>query len=238
MNRQQFFDVARNVLAEAGAVLTHSHFVYTSGKHGSAYVNKDAIYTNPQWLDALCTLIAVRFQHYPIEVVLAPAVGGVNLATSVARELRKLTGQDVRCVHAEHQEESLAKGPRSEPTVLLPGEELLIKKPKFGIKRGYDKLIAGKHTLVVEDVLTTGGSARETVRAGRVAGASIGSAAVICNRGNVTNELLDIDELFALMDIEMDAYDEETCPLCANGVRINTEVGKGKQFLARKAQNA
>jgi len=33
-------------MAITGAVITGSHFVYTSGKHGSAYVNKDAVYTS------------------------------------------------------------------------------------------------------------------------------------------------------------------------------------------------
>ncbi len=39
MNEQEVLDI----LAKTGAVITNSHIVYTSGKHGTAYVNKDAV---------------------------------------------------------------------------------------------------------------------------------------------------------------------------------------------------
>ena len=241
-----------SILKKSGALITNDHFVYTSGKHGSEYVNKDAVYTNPDWLDELCRLLAVQFAGWDIDVVVAPAVGGVNLTTSVTRSLRSLTGKDIRAIYSEHDELSLMKaedaatidcrysdGQGIYARPLAMGDELLIRPRQFVIKRGYDKLLAGgKRVLVVEDVLTTGGSARETVRAARKVGGEVAAVAALCNRGNVMAEYLEVPELFALVDVQMKMYDEAECPLCAAGVPINTQVGKGKAFLARKSQSA
>ena len=41
-------------------------------------------------------------------------------------------------------------------------------------------------------------------------------------------------DFFALVDVKLDSWAEEECPLCAEGVPINTEVGKGREFLARQ----
>jgi len=49
---------AAEILAEAGAVITGSHVVYTSGRHGSAYVNKDAVYPHTERVAELCGLLA------------------------------------------------------------------------------------------------------------------------------------------------------------------------------------
>lgn len=234
MQKQEVHETAARIMAEAKAVITGSHVVYASDKHGSAYVNKDALYTNPDWLDGLCKLIAEEFRFINVDRVVSPAVGGVNLATSVTRELRRLTGKDIRGLYAEHAEESLAKGPRSEPTLLLPGEEMLIRKPSFVINRGYDRLVAnGERVLVVEDVLTTGSSARQTVSAVRTAGGNVVGVAAVCNRGNIGHIDLGVEMLFSLINVQLQAFDEDKCPLCAQGVPINTAVGKGKAFLAR-----
>jgi hypothetical protein len=41
--------------------------------------------------------------------------------------------------------------------------------------------------------------------------------------------------LVALLDVALDAWDADACPLCRDGVPINTDVGKGREFLARRA---
>ena len=63
---------ALRVLGHVGAVLTNDHFVYTSGKHGSAYVNKDAIYPHTNETSFLCSLFANTSQSVPRAV--APAM--------------------------------------------------------------------------------------------------------------------------------------------------------------------
>jgi orotate phosphoribosyltransferase len=87
----------------------------------------------------------------------------------------------------------------------------------------------------VEDVLTTGGSARRVVEATRAIGGKVVGLGVLCNRGGVTpQDVANVPELFALVNVKMNAWDEAECPLCAQGVPINTDVGKGREYLARK----
>jgi hypothetical protein len=71
---------ARGSWPKARAIIAGSHIVYTSGKHGSAYVNKDAVYPNTARVAELCRLLAdARRPHRP-EIVCGPAMGGIILA--------------------------------------------------------------------------------------------------------------------------------------------------------------
>jgi len=72
--------------------------------------------------------------------------------------------------------------------------------------------------LVVEDVLTTGGSTRETMQVARAAGAQIAGAASIVDRSGGAAQF---DVPFAaLLDIALPAYEPGACPLCAQGVAV------------------
>ena len=218
MNEQEVLQV----LGKVGAVIVGSHIVYTSGKHGTAYVNKDAVYPHTAETSRLCHAIAERFADENVEVVIAPAIGGVILSQWTAYHLSEMNGHKVFGVYAEKVEgHSLFE--RMHPS----GE--------FVIKRGYDKLIAHKNVLVVEDVLTTGGSAKEVVEATRAIGGNVVGLGVLCNRGGITpQDVADVPKLTALVDVKLDAWDEEACPLCEQNVPVNTDVGKGREFLARK----
>lgn len=182
------------------------NIVYTSGKHGTAYVNKDAVYPHTKETSELCRAIAERFADDDVEVVIAPAIGGVILSQWTAYHLSEITGREVFSVYAEKAESGDA----------------------FIIKRGYDKIVAGKNVLVVEDVLTTGGSAKKVVEATRALGGNIVGLGVLCNRGGITpRDVADPPKLFALANVKLDAWDKADCPLCSQKVPINTDVGKG-----------
>lgn len=209
MNEQEVLQV----LGKVGAVIVDSHFVYASDKHGAAYVNKDAVYPHTKETSDLCQAIAEQFVDDGVEVVIAPAIGGVILSQWTAYHLSEITGREVFGIYAEKAEGGDA----------------------FIIKRGYDKLVRGRNILVVEDVLTTGGSAKKVVEATRALGGNIVGLGVLCNRGGVTpQDVANPPKLFALVNVKLDAWDEAECPLCAKGVPINTDVGKGREYLVRK----
>ena len=209
MNEQEVLQV----LGKVGAVIADSHIVYTSGKHGTAYVNKDAVYPHTAETSRLCRAIAERFADDKVEVVIAPAIGGVILSQWTAHHLTEMNGYEVFGVYAEKSEGGDA----------------------FVIKRGYDKLIAGKNVLVVEDVLTTGGSAKKVIEATRAIGGNVIGLGVLCNRGGITpQDVADVPKLTSLVNVKLDAWDEANCPLCEQNVLVNTDVGKGREFLARK----
>lgn len=205
------------LLAQAGAVITDSHIVYTSGKHGSAYVNKDAIYPDTKLISRLCEDLAMKFVGEIVEVVVAPALGGIVLTQWVAHHLSGLT----------------AAFPMAEDTLAVYAEKTA--NGDFVLARGYDKLVNGKRVLVLEDVLNTGGSAKKVVELVRATGGKVVGLGALCNRGGVTShDVGDVPRLISLVDIKLDAWDEGECPMCAQGVPINVDIGKGKDFLSRK----
>lgn len=200
------------IFKKTNAYISGKHIVYTSGKHGSEYLNKDEIYTDTEATDELCRYLAEHFKNRKVETVIAPVQGGINLSQGVARHLTRMTGQKVFSVYADKE-----------------GDDLVIK-------RGYSKYIAGKRVLVVDDVFTTGGSVSKTIKAVRDLKGEIVGVGGLCNRGGVKAEDLGegIQGFFTLVNVQMTAYEEKECPLCKEGVPIYTEVGKGKEYLSKK----
>ena len=203
------------VLSDVGAIITNSHIVYTSGRHGTAYVNKDALYVHPESTSQLCKKMAAPYEKEKIDVVAGPTVGGVILSQWIAYYLNqsKTTGETLS-VYAEEE----AKG--EEKTRIF--------------KRGYDAHIRGKRVLVVEDVVTTGGSARKVIEAVRQLGGNVIGLTLLCNRGGIIPAEVGGVPIQALTNIKMDSYDAAECPMCKQKVPINTNVGKGREFLEKQ----
>lgn len=82
------------------------------------------------------------------------------------------------------------------------------------LRRGFT-LSPGDRVLVVEDVVTTGGSTRETIEVARNAGATVVGAAAIIDRGG-GQQHLDVP-FHALATVSLPTYEPEVCPLCAAG---------------------
>src|SRR5437016_6110224 len=72
-----------------GAIVSDSHFVYTSGRHGSVYVNKDALYVHPDVISVLCQHMAQAYDADSVDVVVAPVLGGIILSQWVAHALNQ-----------------------------------------------------------------------------------------------------------------------------------------------------
>jgi orotate phosphoribosyltransferase len=85
------------------------------------------------------------------------------------------------------------------------------------LRRGF-MLADNDRVLVVEDVLTTGGSTRETIQVAKAAGAQVVGAASIVDRSGGTVRF-DVP-LASLLDMSLPAYEPGVCPLCAQGVAI------------------
>lgn len=196
------------ILERVGAIVTNSHLVYTSGKHGSSYVNKDALYPHTAETSSVCAIIANHFAAANIEVVAGPTVGGVILTQWIAHHLSRLTNREVLAVYSE--------------------EDTAHQRI---FRRGYDELIPNRRVLIVEDVINTGGSARLVVAAAKALGGMVVGLGALCNRGNLTAATLEVPELFALVEAPMEAWNASACPLCAANVPINTRLGKGAAFV-------
>jgi orotate phosphoribosyltransferase len=201
-----------SILKKVQAVLTDGHFVYTSGKHGSVYVNKDAVYPHTKETSQIGKLFAEKFKNKNIDVVAAPALGGIILSQWTAYHLSKLQKKEVLGVYTEKNAEN--------------GQIFT---------RGYDKLVKGKNVLVIEDLTTTGGSVRKVVDTIKAAGGKVVGIGVMINRDpkNVTNKVVG-GPFISLGILKAEAFDEKKCPLCKKGVPININVGHGRKYLEAK----
>jgi orotate phosphoribosyltransferase len=200
------------ILKKVGAVITDSHFVGTSGRHMSIYVNKDALLTHPVETARIGELFAEKNKDLDIDVVVAPAMGAIILGSWAAHHLSRITGKEILSVYTEKD-----------------------KEENQIFKRGYDKIVAGKNVLIIEDTTATGLSVRRTAKPVREAGGNIVRACVIVNRDtkNINEETVGVP-LVWLAEIPAETYDESECPLCEADVPVNTKVGHGKKFLEAK----
>jgi orotate phosphoribosyltransferase len=147
----------------------------------------------------LCSLIASRYQGIGIEAVIGPTTGGAMLAQEVARQL------DVRCLIAE--------------PIPTGGREL---------RRGFI-LSSSERVLIVDDVLTTGLSLRETVRAvERFQPEIVGIEVLIDRSGGEATEQF-IPPAHALLTVSALTYAVEECPLCKQEIPIVKPGTRGTQ---------
>ncbi len=86
---------------------------------------------------------------------------------------------------------------------------------KLTLRRGFS-IAEGERALVVEDVITTGGSTRETMRVVREAGGIVAAAGAIIDRSGGNAELN--IPYKALVTLAIDTYQPKDCPLCAQGL--------------------
>ncbi len=197
------------LLKQTKAVLTDDHFVGTSGRHMATYINKDALYPHTEATSKMGELFAEQNKDLDVDVVAAPALGGIILSTWTAYHLSKLKGKEVLGIYTEKTPD---------------------KNQVF--TRGYDRLVTGKNVLVIEDLTTTGGSVKKVVESVKAIGGNVVGVSVMVNKNpqEVTSELVGAP-LRWLAELKTETFDEADCPLCAKGILVNTSVGHGKKFV-------
>jgi len=203
------------VFADAGAIITNDHFVFTSGAHSDTYINKDALYVHTKTISDLCRIMAEQYDANKIDVVIGPVIGGVVLSQWVTHHLnsRRSSGE-VLSLYAEKEGDG--------------------KDKTFVIKRGYDSYIPGNKVLVVEDLLTTGDSACKVIECVKALGGNVVGLSVLGNRGGVKPQNVSNVPIQALINVTMQSWAEEDCPLCKAKKPINIKLGKGKVFLEKR----
>ncbi len=162
-------------LRESGALL-EGHFLLASGRHSTQYIEKFRLLEQPRLTSQLCAEIARRFENDGIECVVGPVTGGIILAFEVARIL------GVRAVYAERAEDG--KG--------------------FALRRGF-QLKDGEKCLVVEDIVTTGGSAQKVVELVRENGGSVEGVALLVDRSNGALQI-DAPRVESLLTMQVESW--------------------------------
>jgi orotate phosphoribosyltransferase len=88
---------------------------------------------------------------------------------------------------------------------------------KLTLRRGF-MLSPADRVVVVEDVVTTGGSTRETIDVANAAGATVSGAAALVDRGGDSAHVP--VPLFSLVQMIVPTHEPQSCPLCANGIPV------------------
>lgn len=213
---------ARATLASVEAFTENDHVVLTSGKHSSAYVNHDPLFENGHTteLAEIGGLLAERLvtigARYGIPgALVGPATGGAILAHEAGKQFR-LICDTVPAIPAEKV-----------------GDE-----GKFWLSDSDGDLVRGQRVVIIDDVLTTGKSARHTMLEIKRYGGIVIGLLVVCDRSGKTAEELGLPAVWSLFTLDAPVWAEEDCPLCMRGVRVNTVLGHGDKFMLKKAQTA
>jgi orotate phosphoribosyltransferase len=174
-----------------GAYL-QGHFRLTSGLHSAEYLQCALVLQHPAAAEKLGRLLAEEVRRIvsgKIGVVVSPAMGGLIIGHEVARSLA------VPHIFTERDPQTR--------TMLL--------------RRGFT-VGPGERALVIEDVITTGGSTRDVIEVLRALGADVAAAGSIIDRSGGHADV-GVPRV-ALATLQVAAHSPDTCPLCKLGIPV------------------
>jgi orotate phosphoribosyltransferase len=192
-------------LFELAGAIRHGHFELSSGRHSDTYVQCALVLQYPRFAEKLGHALAGLFSDARIDAVVSPALGGVVIGQEVARAL---------------------PGPKDVIGGGVPA--MFVERDGSGtmtLRRGF-ALQPDQHVLVVEDVWTTGGSTEEAIHVVQEAGGRVVAAGALIDRSGGSIEFP--VESNALIQMRIDSYEPEDCPLCRQG---NAAIKPGSRFV-------
>jgi orotate phosphoribosyltransferase len=193
-------------LFRSSGALREGHFQLKSGRHGDAYVEKFAVLSDPAATSELCGFWAAELRDADgttrVDLVAGPTTGGVILAFETGRQL------GVRAIFAEEVRDADGGSHRE-------------------FRRGF-RIERGERVLLVDDILTTGGSLLAMLPAVEAMGGEIIACVVLVDRsGGGTATLTSPTTgrtypLRSLWRLDLPTYEPgpATCPRCADGTPL------------------
>jgi len=186
------------LLAETGALLS-GHFRLSSGLHSPNYVQCAKLLEHPRNAKALGAALGEKLR----------GLRGLGIQKVVAPALG---GVIIGYTVAEALD--------------LPSVFTERKDGAMTLRRGF-RIGDGEKVVIVEDVVTTGKSTRETAAVIEQCGGTVTGFASILNRSGKENPFDAPYE--SLMSLALETYDETTCPLCGNGVPLDAPGSRFSQ---------
>jgi orotate phosphoribosyltransferase len=168
------------IFRSSGALLD-GHFLLASGYHSATYLEKFLVLQYPQHVERLCKELAEPFSSQSVDLVLGPTTGGMLMAYEIAKHM------GTRALYAERAEDGKGRV----------------------LRRGF-RINEGERVLVVDDILTTGGSVNETIKLVHDANAVLVGVGVMADRsgGSVDFGV----PLHALVSIALEKFPPHAVP--------------------------
>lgn len=188
MNEQEIL----TMYEDAGALL-NGHFILSSGRHSSRYLQSALVLMNINNATALAGELIGKVDAGDVDMVVAPAIGGLVIGQEVARLLNK-------------------------PFIFTER-----KAGEMQLRRGFS-IPAGARLLVVEDVITTGGSVRECMAVVREHGGVPVKVLAVVDRAPDAADRFDVPCETAIA-LNVETYAAEDCPLCREGTLSAVKPG-------------
>ena len=198
-------------LFRSSGALKEGHFLLKSGRHSSAYVEKFLVLQDPAATSELCSFWAATHgdDGTRADVVAGPTTGGVILAFETARQLgtRGIFAEEVRHTDGATRRE---------------------------FRRGFH-IDAGERVLLVDDILTTGGSLLAMIPAVEELGGEIVECAVLVDRSGDDRQTIESPTtgrrypLRSLWRLDLPTWEAgpDTCPKCAAGEPLRAPGSTG-----------
>lgn len=204
-------------LFRRSGALRNGHFGLKSGRHGDAYLEKFAVLSDPAATSELCSFWAARHRENgepSVDLVAGPTTGGVILAFETGRQL------GVRAIFAEEVRDDDGRTRRE-------------------FRRGFE-IGEGERVLLVDDILTTGGSLLAMIPAVEAARGEIVECVVLVDRSGGLASLTSpatgrVYPLRALWVLDLPTWEPgpATCPRCAEGESVIKPGSSGTGTPAR-----
>ncbi|MDR0314329.1 MAG: orotate phosphoribosyltransferase [Oscillospiraceae bacterium] len=172
-------------ILKEAGVLLEGHFLLTSGRHSNKYLQCAKIFQNTKYSEELCADLYDKYKSDDIQLVVGPAMGAVQMAYEVSRYF------GCENFFTERDENG-----------------------KMQLRRGFE-IKPGQRVLVVEDVVTTGGSVREVIDL------VIDNGGVVAGVGSIVDRTggnIDFGVPFkAVYCASVQSWEQSECPLCKEG---------------------
>ncbi len=218
--KQALDGAARNAIAartealfRRSGALREGHFGLKSGRHGDAYIEKFAVLADPAATSELCAFWAAEYRtddgRTMVDVVAGPTTGGLILSFETARQLGTpgIFAEETRAPDGTTRRE---------------------------FRRGF-QIAPGQRVLLVDDILTTGGSLLAMIPAVEALGGEIVGCDVLVDRSGADRSTITSPTtgrtypLHALWRLDLRTYEPgpDSCPLCAVGHPLETPGSSG-----------
>jgi orotate phosphoribosyltransferase len=186
MNRDQVLSVFK----ESGALL-EGHFQLTSGLHSSQYFQCAKVLQYPHYAKALCADIASRFNAAAVDVVIAPALGGIVVGQEIGRQL------NVRTMFTERKDGTMQ------------------------LRRGFEVHRKERVLVCEDVVTTGGSVVEVLKIVAESGGVPVGVGCIVDrSNGRVKFDLPDGGKQVSVLQMDVVTYKPDECPLCKKGLPV------------------